>query len=339
MNSLERVVATIARRPADRVPVFPQVFGHAAVVAGVPVADYLTNGEVLARCQVEALRRYGHDAVFAFMGACVETEAMGSVLAWSEGEYPWPESYALRPDSDPAGVHVADPEHHGRMPEVLRSLRILHAEVGAEVPVVGAVLGPMTLALQLMGTEKALYLAVDEPARFETLLDLATEVAVRFGRAQAGAGARLMMVFDPSASPDVVPPAFFREFLLPQVARLVAALKAAGSLATWMHVAGPTEPILRYYAEAGVDIANLDYLVDPGRARRILPDVCLLGNVRSLAFVLGSPDEIAAEGRGLVDRHGGRGGFILSSGCEIPPEADPRNVAALVAAARRAPLP
>jgi uroporphyrinogen decarboxylase len=227
---------------------------------------------------------------------------------------------------------VPDPRRAARMPEQLRAVRVLRAEVGDEVPVVGTVLGPMTLAQQLMGPEKALYFAADEPRRFEALLDLATEVALRFGREQIKAGAHLMMVFDPAASPEVVPPAFFRELLLPRAARLLRAFREAGVLANWMHVAGPTEPILAFYGDAGVDIANLDYQVDPGRARRILPDACLLGNVRPLAFILGSPDEIAVEGRRLVRLYGGDGGFILSSGCEIPPEASPENVAALVSA-------
>ncbi len=332
MNSLQRVTAAIARRTADRVPVLPQVFGHAAVLAGVSLAAYVSDGETLARCQLEALARYGHDAVFAFMDTCVETEAMGSVLSYEVGGYPWPESYALGPDAAIDRLDVPDPRSGGRMPEQLRAVRILRAEVGDEVPVVGAVLGPMTLAQQLMGPEKALYFAADEPRRFEALLDLATEVALRFGGAQLEAGAQLMMVFDPAASPEVVPPAFYRELLLPRAARLLRAFREAGALANWMHVAGPTEPILAYYADAGVDIANLDYPVDPGRARQILPDLCLLGNVRPLDFVLGSPDEVAAEGRRLVRLYGRHGGFILSSGCEIPPEAGPDHVAALVSA-------
>jgi uroporphyrinogen decarboxylase len=77
MNSMERIKATLSFKKPDRVPVIAQVFGHAAVLAGVCLRDYLKEGEVLARCQIQALKHYGYDAVFALMDTSVETEAIG----------------------------------------------------------------------------------------------------------------------------------------------------------------------------------------------------------------------------------------------------------------------
>ncbi len=334
MNSLERVAATLRFAKADRTPVIPQVFAHAAVRAGVPIVDYLHDGALLAHCQIEARREYGYDAVFAFMDTALEAEAMGCRLEFPEGQYPDVTACALSPDTPIGELAPPDPRRDGRLPELLRATGLLRSELDGEAPVVAVVLGPMSLAGQLMGTETALYLAVDEPERFEELLDLTTEVARRHGQALFSAGAQVAVVFEPAASPVVVPAAFFRELLAPRIAALFAAYKAAGALATWLHVAGDVTPILPYYERTGADIVNLDYEVDPDEAGRILPHACLDGNVRSLAFVLDVADEVAAEGRRLVARLAGRGGFILSSGCEIPPEARPENIAALVSAVR-----
>ncbi len=41
---------------------------------------------------------------------------------------------------------------------------------------------------------------------------------------------------------------------------------------------------------------------------------------------------IEHQARGLVAAFEGRGGFLLSSGCEIPPEAAAGNIAAMAAA-------
>ena len=82
MNSIERVKAALSFGKPDRVPVIAQVFGHAAVLAGVSLSDYVRDGELLARCQIEALNRSGYDAVFALMDTSVETEAAGSVLSY-----------------------------------------------------------------------------------------------------------------------------------------------------------------------------------------------------------------------------------------------------------------
>jgi uroporphyrinogen decarboxylase len=229
---------------------------------------------------------------------------------------------------------VPDPRRAGRMPELLEAVRILRREVGDDVLVVGCVSGPMTLATQLLGIEAALYLAVDEPERFSRLLDFATEVVIQFGISQIEAGAHLPIVFDPSASPAVIPHQFFREIELPRLRKLLATFKRAGAAANWLHIAGPAEPILPLYPQAGVDIANFDYEVDPLKAQRALPEICLDGNIKPLDFVQASPDVIADGASQLMNLFADRRGFIMSSGCEIPPESRPENIAAMVAATR-----
>lgn len=334
MNGIERITATVGFERPDRVPVIPQVFGHAARLAGVSLCDYVRDGELLARCQVEALQQYGYDAVFALMDTSVETEAAGSVLTYPQNRYPHVKTYALSDAAGIEGLAAPDPLSDGRMPELLKAVRSLRREVGDDALVVGCVLGPMTVAMQLMGAEAALYLATDHPERFERLLDFAAEVAIRFGTAQIEAGAHLPIVFDPSASPAVSPPQFFRENELPRLLKVFTALKEAGATANWLHIAGPAAPILPLYTQAGVDIANFDYCVTSLEAGEALPRTCLDGNIKSLSFVDGTPETIAKESTVLLDRFAHRGGFILSSGCEIPPEAKPENVVAMVTAAR-----
>jgi uroporphyrinogen decarboxylase len=336
MNSLERVAAAIALQPTDRVPVIAQVFGHAATLTGEPLDDYVRNGEILARCQVAAWKRYGYDAVFSVMDVNVETEACGSVLRYRKNQYPVIERHALSLESDWDGLAIPDPEQAGRMPEMLKALGILRRELGRDVLLVGCVLGPFTLAAQLLGLETTLYLAIDEPSRLERLMDFATDVIIGYGKAQLRAGAHLPVVFDPAASPAVIPAAFFREFELPRLTRVFRALSDEGAAANWLHIAGPVQSILPYYTKAGVHIANFDYCVSVAEARNLLPTTCLDGNIKSLSFVEASPADIEAESRELLSGFGDRGGFILSSGCEIPPESRPENIAAMVQAARTA---
>ena len=334
MNGLERIVAAVRFERRAEVPAVPQIFGHAARIAGQPLRDYLTDGAVLARCQLAALARYRADAVFALCDVSVETEALGSRLRYLADAYPLVEHHVLADPADVAGLRVPTPTSAGRMPQVLAAARMLRNELGDTVLVAGCVLGPMTLACQLLGAERALYSAVDEPDAFERVLDFAVEVALAFGQAQLEAGAHLCIVFDPSASPAVVPPAFFHELLAHRARRLLAGLKGHGGIANWLHIAGPVLPLLPLYRECLVDIANIDYCAAAAQARAAVPGLCLDGNVRSLAFVEAEPAQIAAACEELLDAVG-PGGFILSSGCEIPLEARPECIDALVAVARR----
>ena len=177
MTSLERILAAVRFERTDRVPVIAQIFGHAASVGGVPLDRYLTDANELARCQMAALERYRSDAVFALLDANVETEALGSRLRFPTDMYPSVERYAIERPSDVAGLHVPNPSKAGRMPVVLEAARMLRRKIGGNVLVVGCTLGPMTLACQLLGAERALFAAVDETEAFERVLDFATDVA------------------------------------------------------------------------------------------------------------------------------------------------------------------
>jgi len=336
VDSLERVRRTLAFQPCDRPPVIAQVFAHAALASGRSLEDYVSSGSVAAACQLEALAHYRYDAVFSVLDLTLEAEALGGGIQARPGLYPAVIRSPCHPDDDFARLPVPDPKAAGRLPRVLEMATLLRRGCGDEVAVVGLVQGPMTLAVQFLGMERALYLAADDPDRFVQLLDYAARVAKAFGLAQLAAGAHLVLVFEPAGCPEVVPPALFRELIGPLLAGMFTAFEQAGALGNWLHIAGRTEAILPRYAGLGADIGCFDYCVDP----RVLLDsagtrrLALAGNVKPLSFVTESTSVIERESIHLLRLFDPRGGFILSSGCEIPPEAREANVAAMVRAAR-----
>jgi uroporphyrinogen decarboxylase len=333
VNSLRLVQDTVAMRTTERVPVIPQIFGHAAVFSNVPLNSYLKDGRLLAECQIGTMESYGYDATFAVMDVNVEAEALGATMVYREKNYPYIRDPFLGPGKDVAGLELPDPQRDGRMPEVLEALKIMSRDLDGKTLVTSALLGPFTLACQLLGTERALYLLADDREKFMKHIQFCTELAISYGKAQARAGSQVPIIFDPAASPAVMPPSLFKEIEVPVLARVGKALLDAGAMGTWIHVAGPTAKILPLYREIGVGVANFDYQVSPEVACEALPGTCLDGNVRSISFCLSSPREIRAESEKLLAAFKQRGGFILSSGCEIPPEAKPDCVRALVDAA------
>ncbi|MCE5312052.1 MAG: uroporphyrinogen decarboxylase family protein [Nitrospiraceae bacterium] len=333
MTGLQCIEAAIRIDKNGQVPVVPQIFGHAAVLSGMPVDEYLTSGDALASCQLAALGRYGHHAVFSVMDVCVEAEAMGAKTVHHPNNYPCIEQYVSSEDAINSS-RVPNPLKDGRMPEMLKAISIMRRETKEETLVVGCVMGPMTLAMQYVGVQEALFMAVEHPLLFEKLLDHVTDVIIEFGRAQIDAGAHLPIIFDPSSSPEVIPPQFFREIVLQRLKRISSAFKQGGAVANWLHIAGKTLPILPHYPDAGIDMANCDYCIEPAMVRRFLPGICLDGNIKPLSFVEDSSEDIYKESVRLVKSFAGQGGFVLSSGCEIPPESRPENIEAMVKAAK-----
>jgi hypothetical protein len=67
------------------------------------------------------------------------------------------------------------------------------------------------------------------------------------------------------------------------------------------------------------------------KAKEILGDtVCIRGNVPSPLLCVGSPEDVGAYCKKLIDRVGKGGGFILDGGTGIPDEAKPENVKAML---------
>jgi len=336
MNSVERILAAVDFKQVDRIPVIAQVFAHAATYGDVPLDQYLRDGQTLAECQIKAHQQHGYDATFALMDLFVETEALGTQLTYFKSKYPQVKHYVLNNISDIKRLKYPDPKKDGRMPELLKAAGILRENSGNETLVVGTVAGPMTLVTQLLGIEAALYMAVDETDSFLRLLDFSTEVAIRFGIAQLEAGVHLPVVFDPSSSPEVIPPQFYREFIVPRLKRLFSLLKEAGAVCNWLHTTGNTEQILQYYPEMGVELANIDYVVDMQKAMEQLPETCIDGNLTPLSFLMEPEKRIEDKTLALLNQCSNRRGFILSSGCEIPYEANPGNITAMIRSVREA---
>jgi len=72
------------------------------------------------------------------------------------------------------------------------------------------------------------------------------------------------------------------------------------------------------------------------RAKEVLGDVvCIRGNVPASMLNTGTPEDVDAYCRMLIEKIGRNGGFILDGACGIPDEARPENVKAMYASVRK----
>lgn len=58
--------------------------------------------------------------------------------------------------------------------------------------------------------------------------------------------------------------------------------------------------------------------------------MCLMGDVPATLLKLGTVEEVEAYCKKLIDKVGKGGGFILSSGCEVPHDAEFENIKAMI---------
>jgi len=173
----------------------------------------------------------------------------------------------------------------------------------------------------LLGLEKLLVAMVDRPAAVHQALAWRQEVALRQADEICRAGARFIWIGEGMASGSLISPAMYREFVLPYEQELVAHIRRRGALSL-LHICGNTSLMLAEMAQTGADGCDIDAPTDWAAAWETLGSrMCLKGNVNPLLFL---PENVARlpaacdEARRVA---AGRPGFILSTGCLVPPRA------------------
>lgn len=133
-------------------------------------------------------------------------------------------------------------------------------------------------------------------------------------------------------SASFISPRQYQKFVAPTVKLEVEQIIEAG-LTPLLHFDANWTPLLPFLRElpAKKCILAVDQETDLCKANEVLGDhMCLMGNVSPQLLTLGTVDQVVAECKHLIDVVGKGGGFILSSGCEVPYNARPENVAALI---------
>jgi uroporphyrinogen-III decarboxylase len=139
------------------------------------------------------------------------------------------------------------------------------------------------------------------------------------------------------SSNSFISPQQFETLVLPSMEIVLHRLIEAG-LTPILHCDGDwlkNLPAMRRLP-AGKIVLQLDGLTDIVRAKEVIGDrICLFGDVPPAKLATGSPAEVEAYCHRLIEKVGRGGGFILAGGCEIPPNAKPENLRAMVRAVRR----
>jgi uroporphyrinogen decarboxylase len=338
MTSLERIRRTLARQPADRLPVAPYLANWTAPFAGATLKEYASDGRRMAEAQLAAWEKVGQDVIFPDADNYYLAEGFGCQAALHEDGVPTLAKPALRDCREIFHREVPDPHRDGRMPVYLEATRLIAEAVGdgAAIRVPGT--GPFAVASYMIGVEEFLMEVSrieqgdgTREAAIERMLDLAAEALIRFGLAQLGAGAHILQCGDSLASASVISPATFRRFVLPRHRRVFEAWKRAGAI-TALHVCGRNEQALDLFADTGADIVAIDSVVDLAGAKAAIGGrVTLIGNIDPVGVMLqGTVAQVQAAAKACIAAAGAGGGYILGTGCEVPPHAPLANVRALV---------
>jgi uroporphyrinogen decarboxylase len=299
-------------------------------------SDISNNAEMMAKALITAQREIRYDGIYAGWESSFNlvAEAMGCRMRIPNDGVPSIDDNVVKQPSDLDKVKIPDPLKDGRLPIHIETTRIIRKNLGPDIPIFTYVPGPLTLSGILRKTDVLMMDLLKNPSLVHSLNKMATEASKSFALAKIESGADIIVAADPTASTTMISPRMFEQFSQPYLRELLGAVSKAGAIPS-LHICGQTTPILEKMLTTGSKILELDYQVDLREAKKkVGSKVCIQGNLNPTGSLLnGSTDDILKEARECIESAAKGGGYILSSGCEIPYEAKIENLRALVKAA------
>jgi MtaA/CmuA family methyltransferase len=333
MTSRDRVLAHLAGRPVDRLPVMPITMQFACDLVGARYREYETDFRVLVEGQLRVADAFGFDYVNTMSDPAREAADCGAVVEYAENSpAAMVETEARLADKTALlSLRMPDPLGGGRMTNGIRALDLFRDRLRGEKLVEGWIEGPMAEAADLRGINTLMLDFFDDPAFVRDLFAFVVEMELRFARAQIEAGADLIGIGDAAAS--LVGPRLYDEFVWPYEKKLVDGIHALGGRAR-LHICGDTRFALEGMGRLGCEVVDLDFLTPVGEGRaRMGEGQILLGNLNPVKTLRnGTPEDVW---NALSDCHAAAGPrFIIGAGCEVPRDTPPENLRTLAEFAR-----
>jgi [methyl-Co(III) methanol-specific corrinoid protein]:coenzyme M methyltransferase len=325
-----RLLAALEGKPVDKVPVCSVTqTGIVELMDEVGAAwpEAHTNPELMAKLAIANYELSGLEAVRLPYCLTVLVEAMGcEVNMGTKNRQPSVIAHPYPKDLEGAAI-PADLLQRGRIPAVLEAIKIVREKVGPDVPIIGGMEGPVTVASDLVSVKSFMKWSIKKTDLLEQALDLATEAAIIYANAMVEAGADIIAIADPVASPDLMSPDTFKKFLMPRLQKFSAGVNSV----TVLHICGKVNAILSDMADCGFEGLSVEEKIGTAKdGKAIIGDRArLVGNISSPFTLLPGPiDKIKAEAKQALE-----GGIdVLAPGCGIAPMTPLENIKAMVAA-------
>jgi len=334
MTSGERMKAVVDKRRPDRVPFVPMALGFCAKHAGYTIGDIYESPEKSFWAQVWTQEIYGYDGspthIYGSFPAC----EFGGEIRFPKEE--WEQSpvlnrFPVESEKDAWEIELPDVKTSGLTPLTIEFYKLCERH---HMPINAPCGTPFTWAANLCGVGQFCRWMVKKPDLAHRLLRLVTDYLLQFLQYWVdtfGEGRVNGFSSMPTESNYVISPKQFEEFALPYQKEAHEKLQQMGITRFLIHVCGEHNLNLPYLAQVPLGdetILSFGHEVKLTDAMKYFGDNYIIaGNVEPAIIQGGTPQQVYELSRKCIEeaKYSPRG-FILMSGCELPPHAPPYNL-------------
>ena len=322
MSATREEVESVLRCEATGIrPLYmPAIYEHKAFFLGDTPSNVSRNADLFTEAVLAEYKALEPDALTIGIDVYnLEAEAAGCEVTFYEGDdtsIPGikPGNHVVTTDTDFSQRPVPNPLKDGRMPINIETTRRVVKELGDSLWVRGALSGPFSLAISLMGAEDFFLCCYDNPEASKRVLQYSTEIIKEFGSAYIGVGAEVIL-FDSQASPELLSPKMYQEYVLPFTKELVEFFDGQGVRDVPLIIGGKTTRIIYSLIQTGANNLLCDFTADWEKwsAKCLENRRALRRNIDPRFVETATPDEIYEFSRGIVAEGKDMPGFIMGT--------------------------
>lgn len=314
----------VKRIISDKKRVAIPIMTHPGIeMNGNSVQDAVTNGEVHFKAIQTLNQYYPSAAATVIMDLTVEAEAFGAEIVFPKHEVP---SVVGRLISDETGIEDLQVPglDKGRVGEYLKANRMA-AENITDRPVLAGCIGPYSLAGRLYDMSEIMMLIYINPDAANLLLRKCTDFILCYCQALKETGVSGVVIAEPAAG--LLSNEDCQQFSSVFVKDIVDAVQD-DYFSVILHNCGnmgQCTPAMVYTGAAGYHFGNK---IDMVAAMKEIPANALgMGNLDPVGvFKQGSTESIKKDALQLLSDMEPYPNFVLSSGCDTPPEVPAENI-------------
>lgn len=292
-------------------------------LTGITLPQLISDSDVLADALVLLAQKTDSCASVSMMDLSAEAECFGSKVSFSQTDIPTVEG-ALLPDL--SNIDALQVPQAG----ACRTRIYLEAAAKASLrimakPVFGGVIGPFSLAGRLMGVSELMMACYDEPENVLKLIAKTAAFVRSYILAFKQAGANGVIIAEPLAG--VVSPDCADEFSSAAIRGIVGDVQEDSFMVIYHNCGGNTPKLLDPMLSTGCKAFSIGNQVDLGDILPHVPsDTLILGNLNPVALKNAPEHQVRELTLGLLQRFGGYRNYVISTGCDTPPDAVWQNI-------------
>lgn len=336
LSPREQVLKLLRKEKLDTIPLFSgmgNITTHGLEKYGWRFPEIHTDAQKMAKMAASTYQLFGFNCAVVPFDMGVEAEVLGSKVNYyahqSDILYPTIMEHPAEKVEDLEIRVPSDLAKAGRLPIVTEAIRLLRKEIGEQVAIGSWVLGPYTLAGQLVDLSNLAKSAFKKKELVSQKLDQLASAIIQIVKIYKDAGADYITVREMGAGPDILSPRMFESLVRPHLKRIFDEIESPKIL----HICGDTNAITDQMVLCGADAISLEKKNKVAESRKKLgPDVLIFGEIDPFGVLTqGKLEDVDRAVREAID-----GGVnAIWPGCDLWPVVPRENMEALMAAARR----